>query len=230
MRTVMEARALWKVYQTGDNLVQAVRGVDLKLKQGEMVAIMGRSGCGKTTLLNVLSGIDEPSSGEVFVGDKQLFGISDDERTEMRAQNFGFVFQSFNLLPVLSAVENVELPLLLIGKSSTEARDGAIKALTSVGLEDRANHRPTELSGGQQQRVAIARAIVHSPSVILCDEPTGNLDSATSSEVMQLLRQINIENNSMLLLVTHDDKIAKQCDRILKMDDGIIIADTSEEE
>jgi putative ABC transport system ATP-binding protein len=226
----MEARALWKVYQTGDNLVQAVRGVDLKLKQGEMVAIMGRSGCGKTTLLNVLSGIDEPSSGEVLVGEKQLFGISDDERTEMRAQNFGFVFQSFNLLPVLSAVENVELPLLLIGKSSTEARDGAIKALTSVGLEDRANHRPTELSGGQQQRVAIARAIVHSPSVILCDEPTGNLDSATSSEVMQLLRQINIENNSMLLLVTHDDKIAKQCDRILKMDDGIIIADTSEEE
>jgi putative ABC transport system ATP-binding protein len=195
-----------------------------------MVAIMGRSGCGKTTLLNVLSGIDEPSSGEVLVGEKQLFGISDDERTEMRAQNFGFVFQSFNLLPVLSAVENVELPLLLIGKSSTEARDGAIKALTSVGLEDRANHRPTELSGGQQQRVAIARAIVHSPSVILCDEPTGNLDSATSSEVMQLLRQINIENNSMLLLVTHDDKIAKQCDRILKMDDGIIIADTSEEE
>ena len=230
MRTVMEARALWKVYQTGDNHVQAVRGVDLKLKQGEMVAIMGRSGCGKTTLLNVLSGIDEPSSGEVLVGEKQLFGISDDERTEMRAQNFGFVFQSFNLLPVLSAVENVELPLLLIGKSSTEARDGAIKALTSVGLEDRANHRPTELSGGQQQRVAIARAIVHSPSVILCDEPTGNLDSATSSEVMQLLRQINIENNSMLLLVTHDDKIAKQCDRILKMDDGIIIADTSEEE
>jgi putative ABC transport system ATP-binding protein len=226
----MEARALWKVYQTGDNIVQAVRGVDIKLQQGEMVAIMGRSGCGKTTLLNVLSGIDEPSSGEVLVSDKQLFGISDDERTEMRAQNFGFIFQSFNLLPVLSAVENVELPLLLIGMSSTEARDGALKALTSVGLEDRANHRPTELSGGQQQRVAIARAIVHSPSVILCDEPTGNLDSATSSEVMQLLRQINIENNSMLLLVTHDDKIAKQCDRILKMEDGIIISDISEEE
>ena len=230
MRTGMEARALWKVYQTGDNIVQAVRGVDIKLQQGEMVAIMGRSGCGKTTLLNVLSGIDEPSSGEVLVSDKQLFGISDDERTEMRAQNFGFIFQSFNLLPVLSAVENVELPLLLIGMSSTEARDGALKALTSVGLEDRANHRPTELSGGQQQRVAIARAIVHSPSVILCDEPTGNLDSATSSEVMQLLRQINIENNSMLLLVTHDDKIAKQCDRILKMEDGIIISDISEEE
>jgi putative ABC transport system ATP-binding protein len=226
----MEARALWKVYQTGDNIVQAVRGINIKLQQGEMVAIMGRSGCGKTTLLNVLSGIDEPSSGEVLVDDKQLFGISDDERTEMRAQNFGFVFQSFNLLPVLSAVENVELPLLLIGKSSTEAREGALKALTSVGLEDRANHRPSELSGGQQQRVAIARAIVHSPSVILCDEPTGNLDSATSSEVMQLLRQINLENNSTLLLVTHDLKIAQQCDRILKMDDGIFISEISEEE
>lgn len=230
MRTAMEARALWKVYQTGDNIVQAVRGINIKLQQGEMVAIMGRSGCGKTTLLNVLSGIDEPSSGEVLVDDKQLFGISDDERTEMRAHNFGFVFQSFNLLPVLSAVENVELPLLLIGKSSTEAREGALKALTSVGLEDRANHRPSELSGGQQQRVAIARAIVHSPSVILCDEPTGNLDSTTSSEVMQLLRQKNVENNSTLLLVTHDLKIAQQCDRILKMDDGIFINEISEEE
>ncbi len=226
----MEARALWKVYQTGDNTVQAVRGVNVKLQQGEMVAIMGPSGCGKTTLLNVLSGIDEPSSGEVLVGGKQLFGISDDERTEMRAQNFGFVFQNFNLLPVLSAVENVELPLLLIGKSSTEAREGSLKALASVGLEDRASHRPSELSGGQQQRVAIARAIVHSPSVVFCDEPTGNLDSTTSGEVMKLLKQINIENNSTLLLVTHDEKIAQQCDRTLKMDDGIIITDISEEE
>lgn len=226
----MEARALWKVYQTGDNMVQAVRGVNIKLSQGEMVAIMGPSGCGKTTLLNVLSGIDEPSSGQVLVDGKQLFGISDDERTEMRAHNFGFIFQNFNLLPVLSAVENVELPLLLIGTASSEAREGALKALTSVGLEDRANHRPSELSGGQQQRVAIARAIVHSPSVILCDEPTGNLDSGTSGEVMQLLKKINIENNSLLLLVTHDIKIAQQCDRILQMDDGIIINDNSEEE
>ena len=230
MRTAMEARALWKVYQTGDNTVQAVRGVHIEFQQGEMVAIMGPSGCGKTTLLNVLSGIDEPSSGEVLVGGKQLFGISDDERTEMRAQNFGFIFQNFNLLPVLSAVENVELPLLLIGKSSAEAREGSLKALASVGLEDRASHRPSELSGGQQQRVAIARAIVHSPSVIFCDEPTGNLDSATSSEVMQLLKQINVENNSMLLLVTHDEKIAQQCDRTLKMHDGIIITNISEEE
>jgi ABC-type lipoprotein export system ATPase subunit len=210
--------------------VQAVRGINIKLLQGEMVAIMGPSGCGKTTLLNVLSGIDEPSSGQVLVDGKQLFGISDDERTEMRAHNFGFIFQNFNLLPVLSAVENVELPLLLVGKASSEARQGALKALSSVGLEDRANHRPSELSGGQQQRVAIARAIVHSPSVILCDEPTGNLDSGTSGEVMQLLKQINLENNSLLLVVTHDIKIAQQCDRILQMDDGLIINDNSEEE
>ncbi|MEZ7993806.1 MAG: ABC transporter ATP-binding protein [Candidatus Poseidoniaceae archaeon] len=230
MRTTMEARALWKVYQSGDNMVQAVRGINIKLLQGEMVAIMGPSGCGKTTLLNVLSGIDEPSSGQVLVDGKQLFGISDDERTEMRAHNFGFIFQNFNLLPVLSAVENVELPLLLVGKASSEARQGALKALSSVGLEDRANHRPSELSGGQQQRVAIARAIVHSPSVILCDEPTGNLDSGTSGEVMQLLKQINLENNSLLLVVTHDIKIAQQCDRILQMDDGLIINDNSEEE
>jgi ABC-type lipoprotein export system ATPase subunit len=148
----------------------------------------------------------------------------------MRAHNFGFIFQNFNLLPVLSAVENVELPLLLVGKASSEARQGALKALSSVGLEDRANHRPSELSGGQQQRVAIARAIVHSPSVILCDEPTGNLDSGTSGEVMQLLKQINLENNSLLLVVTHDIKIAQQCDRILQMDDGLIINDNSEEE
>jgi putative ABC transport system ATP-binding protein len=226
----MEARALWKVYQSGDNMVQAVRGINIKLLQGEMVAIMGPSDCGKTTLLNVLSGIDEPSSGQVLVDGKQLFGISDDERTEMRAHNFGFIFQNFNLLPVLSAVENVELPLLLVGKASSEARQGALKALSSVGLEDRANHRPSELSGGQQQRVAIARAIVHSPSVILCDEPTGNLDSGTSGEVMQLLKQINLENNSLLLVVTHDIKIAQQCDRILQMDDGLIINDNSEEE
>ncbi|MEZ8112839.1 MAG: ABC transporter ATP-binding protein [Candidatus Poseidoniaceae archaeon] len=211
-------------------MVQAVRGINIKLLQGEMVAIMGPSGCGKTTLLNVLSGIDEPSSGQVLVDGKQLFGISDDERTEMRAHNFGFIFQNFNLLPVLSAVENVELPLLLVGKASSEARQGALKALSSVGLEDRANHRPSELSGGQQQRVAIARAIVHSPSVILCDEPTGNLDSGTSGEVMQLLKQINLENNSLLLVVTHDIKIAQQCDRILQMDDGLIINDNSEEE
>ena len=191
MRPVMQATALWKIYASGESTVQAVRGVDVEIKEGEMIAIMGPSGCGKTTLLNVLSGIDEPNSGEVLIDGNPMYSVSDDKRTQMRAQNLGFIFQDFNLLPVLSAVENVELPLLLLGKSASESRKSALEALDSVGLADRSEHRPTELSGGQQQRVAIARAIVHHPKVILCDEPTGNLDSATSSTVMTLLKEIN---------------------------------------
>jgi len=188
-----------------------------------MIAIMGPSGCGKTTLLNVLSGIDEPNSGEVMIDGNPMYSVSDDKRTQMRAQNLGFIFQDFNLLPVLSAVENVELPLLLLGKSASESRKSALEALDSVGLADRSEHRPTELSGGQQQRVAIARAIVHHPKVILCDEPTGNLDSATSSTVMTLLKEINNKLGTTFLLVTHDKDVASQCSRILRMDDGLMV-------
>jgi len=223
MRPVMQATALWKIYASGDSTVQAVRGVDVEIKEGEMIAIMGPSGCGKTTLLNVLSGIDEPNSGEVMIDGNPMYSVSDDKRTQMRAQNLGFIFQDFNLLPVLSAVENVELPLLLLGKSASEARKSALEALDSVGLADRSEHRPTELSGGQQQRVAIARAIVHHPKVILCDEPTGNLDSATSSTVMTLLKEINKKLGTTFLLVTHDKDVASQCSRILQMDDGLIV-------
>jgi putative ABC transport system ATP-binding protein len=197
-----------------------------------MIAIMGPSGCGKTTLLNVLSGIDEPTSGTVMIDNKSLFAVSDDERSRIRAEYLGFIFQDFNLLPVLSAVENVELPLLLLGKSATESRSTALEALKAVGLGDRSEHRPSELSGGQQQRVAIARAIVHSPSVILCDEPTGNLDSATSASVMSLLKSINKKMGTTFLLVTHDSDVAKQCSRVLRMEDGLIVKDErgSEEE
>ena len=152
-----------------------------------------------------------------------MYSVSDDKRTQMRAQNLGFIFQDFNLLPVLSAVENVELPLLLLGKSASESRKSALEALDSVGLADRSEHRPTELSGGQQQRVAIARAIVHHPKVILCDEPTGNLDSATSSTVMNLLKEINNKLGTTFLLVTHDKDVASQCTRILRMDDGLMV-------
>ena len=219
----MQATALWKIYASGDSTVQAVRGVDVEIKEGEMIAIMGPSGCGKTTLLNVLSGIDEPNSGEVMIDGNPMYSVSDDKRTQMRAQNLGFIFQDFNLLPVLSAVENVELPLLLLGKSASEARKSALEALDSVGLADRSEHRPTELSGGQQQRVAIARAIVHHPKVILCDEPTGNLDSATSSTVMTLLKEINKKLGTTFLLVTHDKDVASQCSRILQMDDGLMV-------
>ena len=223
MRPVMQATALWKIYASGESTVQAVRGVDVEVKEGEMIAIMGPSGCGKTTLLNVLSGIDEPNSGEVLIDGSPMYSVSDDKRTQMRAENLGFIFQDFNLLPVLSAVENVELPLLLLGKSASESRKSALEALDSVGLADRSEHRPTELSGGQQQRVAIARAIVHHPKVILCDEPTGNLDSATSSTVMTLLKEINKKLGTTFLLVTHDKDVASQCSRILQMDDGLMV-------
>jgi len=219
----MQATALWKIYASGESTVQAVKGVDVDIKEGEMIAIMGPSGCGKTTLLNVLSGIDEPNSGEVLISGSPMYSVSDDQRTWMRAQNLGFIFQDFNLLPVLSAVENVELPLLLLGKSASESRKSALEALDSVGLADRSEHRPTELSGGQQQRVAIARAIVHHPKVILCDEPTGNLDSTTSDTVMNLLKEINKKLGTTFLLVTHDKDVASQCSRILLMDDGLIV-------
>ena len=225
MRAVMQANELWKLYASGESTVQAVKGVNVSICAGEMIAIMGPSGCGKTTLLNVLSGIDEPTSGEVDINGKSLFSVSDDERSRMRAEYLGFIFQDFNLLPVLSAVENVELPLLLLGKSANDARTTALDALSAVGLSDRSDHRPSELSGGQQQRVAIARAIVHNPAVVLCDEPTGNLDSKTSNNVMSLLKSINQKMGTTFLLVTHDSSIAKQCSRILNMDDGEIISD-----
>jgi putative ABC transport system ATP-binding protein len=225
MRAVMQANELWKLYASGESTVQAVKGVNVTIGEGEMIAIMGPSGCGKTTLLNVLSGIDEPTAGEVTIDEKSLFAVSDNERSRMRAEYLGFIFQDFNLLPVLSAVENVELPLLLLGKPANEARNTALDALKAVGLGERSGHRPSELSGGQQQRVAIARAIVHNPSVVLCDEPTGNLDSATSASVMELLKNINKKMGTTFLLVTHDSEVAKQCNRILHMDDGEIISD-----
>lgn len=221
----MQASELWKLYASGESTVQAVKGVNVSIGEGEMIAIMGPSGCGKTTLLNVLSGIDEPTSGTVTIDDKSLFTASDNERSKMRAEYLGFIFQDFNLLPVLSAVENVELPLLLLGNSAGEARSTALDALSAVGLGDRSEHRPSELSGGQQQRVAIARAIVHNPSVILCDEPTGNLDSATSASVMALLKSINEKMGTTFLLVTHDSDVAAQCSRILHMEDGEIVSD-----
>lgn len=232
MGAVMKATQLWKIYPSGESTIQAVKGVNLEVEVGEMVAIMGPSGCGKTTLLNILSGIDEPHSGEVMVKGQPLFGISDDARTRMRAEHLGFIFQDFNLLPVLSAVENVELPMLLLGHSASESRSGALEALASVGLEDRAEHRPAELSGGQQQRVAVARALVHNPAVILCDEPTGNLDSATSFEVLELLLQLNKERKTTFLIVTHDPVIAQNCTRTLQMSDGVIVDDqkSSQEE
>ena len=226
MTPALEAHSLWKLYEAGESLVEAVRDVNIKIDSGEMVAVMGPSGCGKTTLLNILSGIDEPSSGMVSVNGEKLYGISDDARTDLRGASFGFIFQDFNLLPVLSAAENVELPLLLKGEAPHEARKKALEALEMVGLEDRGEHRPAELSGGQQQRVAVARAIVHQPSIILCDEPTGNLDNNTSKEVMSLLSEMNRNQRTTFLIVTHDANIAAKCQRTITMSDGMVLTDS----
>ena len=222
MAVALACEGLWKIYEMGDEKVQAVRGINLSINQGEMVAIMGPSGCGKTTLLNILAGIDDPSAGQVTVAGKPLFGISDDERTNLRGREMGFIFQKFHLLEVMNAVENVEIPLLLLGNDASSARKKATEALVKVGLGDRCDHRPAELSGGQQQRVSIARALVHEPSVILCDEPTGNLDSQTSDQVMNLLTELN-ESGSTLVVVTHDDEIAARCSRVIRIRDGRIM-------
>ena len=224
MAVALSCQGLWKIYEMGDEKVQAVRGIDLEIMTGEMVAIMGPSGCGKTTLLNILSGIDEPSAGQVMIASKPLFGISDDERTDLRGREMGFIFQKFHLLDVMNAVENVEIPLLLMGIEPSDARMTAAAALEKVRLADRLTHRPSELSGGQQQRVSIARAIVHDPSVILCDEPTGNLDSETSQQVMELLSELN-NSGSTIVIVTHDNEIANQCSRVIRINDGRIIDD-----
>ncbi|MBA88692.1 MAG: macrolide ABC transporter ATP-binding protein [Euryarchaeota archaeon] len=222
MAVALSCEGLWKIYEMGDEKIQAIKGVSLSINQGEMVAVMGPSGCGKTTLLNILSGIDDPSAGQVNVAGKPLFGISDDERSDIRGKEMGFIFQKFHLLDVMNAVENVEIPLLLAGTNPSDARKKATKALTKVGLSERVNHRPSELSGGQQQRVSIARAIVHDPSVILCDEPTGNLDSLTSKNVMELLLELN-QSGSTIVIVTHDDDIASMCTRIVRIKDGSVV-------
>ena len=225
MSSVIEARGLWKVYDTGSNQVQALRGVDLSIEAGEMVAIMGPSGCGKTTLLNCVSSLDEFTAGEVLVDGRPISEMSDRERTKMRAQRLGFVFQSFNLLPVLSAVENIELPLLMNDIAPKEARVRALSALESVGLRDWAGHLPAELSGGEQQRVTIARAFVHEPALILADEPTGNLDTSTSGVVIDLLVDLNRSHGITFLLVTHEEEIARKCTRIVTIRDGLIVSD-----
>ena len=232
MTTVLEARELWKVYDTGTNRVEALRKVSVSLKPGEMVAVMGPSGCGKTTLLNCLSGLDEISSGEVLIHGQPLSQMSDYNLTSLRGSQLGFIFQSFNLLPVLTAVENVELPLLMAGTPPREAREKALEALDAVGLGDRDGHLPAELSGGQQQRVTIARSFVHDPAVIFADEATGNLDSQTSDEIIDLLLSLNAERGVTMLLVTHDSEIAARCSRVLVMQDGRIVEDrrTGEEE
>ncbi len=223
LEDIIRSEKLHKYYE-GEVRVHALRGVDISIKKGEMVAIMGPSGCGKTTLLNSLSGLDDISSGKVWIGDQDLNELSDNQKTEMRALSMGFIFQFYNLLPVLSAVENVELPLLLAGKTK-DARKKAEKALDLVGLSHRYDHRPSALSGGERQRVTIARAIVNEPDIIWADEPTGDLDTKTSDKIMDILCKLNKKNGHTMILVTHEDRVAERADRILHMESGLIERD-----
>ena len=222
---IVEAIGLVKTYATGEGEpnVPALRGVDFRVRRGEMVAIMGPSGCGKTTLLNCLAGIDAIDGGDVLINGTSLSRMDDATLTRYRATSMGFVFQSFNLLPVLTAVENVEFPLLLTGAPPAEARQRARDALRDVDLSDREAHRPSRLSGGQQQRVAVARAIVASPAIVWADEPTGNLDSVSAGQLMGLLRELNRTRGQTFLVVTHAREVGLQCDRIVHMKDGLIL-------
>jgi putative ABC transport system ATP-binding protein len=203
--------------------VKALDRVDLAVERGEMVAIMGPSGCGKTTLLNCLSGLDAIDEGEVRIEGRPLSGLSDRERTDYRARRMGFVFQFYNLMPVLSAVENVELPLLVARVPSREARRRALDALALVGIADRARHVPDELSGGERQRVTIARSLVNDPAIVWADEPTGDLDSETADEVVTLMRTLNVERGFTFLVVTHDMAVGRRTDRIVRMLDGRVV-------
>jgi putative ABC transport system ATP-binding protein len=222
---VIEAVDLHKTYVTGRLSVPALRGVSLRISRSEIVAIVGPSGCGKTTLLHCLSGLEDFERGEVLLEGQSLARLSDNQKADHRARRVGFVFQSYNLLPVLNALENVELPLLLAGRASGEARRRAMRALEVVGLENRLRHRPGELSGGQQQRVAIARALATEPAVIFADEPTGNLDSDSAEEVMQLIDRLNAENGQTFVLVTHAREVAAHARRIIRMRDGEVVGD-----
>ncbi len=223
MAPIVEARSVAKAYDTGVVQVQALRGVDLELEQGEMVAIMGPSGCGKTTLLNCLSGLDSIDDGEVLIEGTALSQMSDRERTDYRARRMGFVFQFYNLMPVLTAVENVELPLLVGRVGAAEARRRALDALALVGLDRRAHHVPDALSGGERQRATIARSLVNDPAIVWADEPTGDLDSENATEIVELMRRLNVEQGLTFLIVTHDIAVGRKTDRILRMLDGEVV-------
>jgi putative ABC transport system ATP-binding protein len=219
---IVEARGVKRVYRSGQITVEALRGIDLDVRRQEMVAVMGPSGCGKTTLLNCFSGLDDLSAGQVKVGGVDVHKMSDNAKSEFRAKKMGFIFQAYNLLPVLTALENVELPLLVSHVKESEARRGALEALELVGLAEWQRHRPSELSGGQQQRVAIARGLVNKPAIVWGDEPTGNLDSERSQEIVDLLRRLNREVGLTLVVVTHDPGVARKADRVVMMKNGEI--------
>ena len=220
---VVDARELTKVYQMGDVQVHALRGLSLKIKPGEVISIMGPSGSGKSTLMNMLGCLDIPTSGEYLLDGESVSDMNDNQLADIRNRKVGFVFQSFNLLPRSTALTNVELPLRYSKSNGKDRRKKAYEALEAVGLADRVNHRPNELSGGQQQRVALARAIVTNPSIIMADEPSGNLDSKSGDEIMEMLLNLNKERGATLIIVTHDPEIAEHTERIVHILDGAVV-------
>ncbi len=223
----INAQSVVKTYGSNGQTVHALRGIDLTVTKGEMVAIMGPSGCGKTTLLNCVSGLDDIDDGTIQIDGSDIARMSDKTKTTYRARNMGFIFQTYNLLPVLSAVENVELPLIVSGVSPREARARSLAALETVQLKGKANARPSHLSGGQRQRVTVARALVNDPAIVWADEPTGALDSTTANEIMELMETLNREKGLTFVIVTHDPGVGARCHRTIHMRDGAIVDNTS---
>ena len=226
MNVLVEIRRVTKTYRRGGETIEVLHGIDLDIPRGDFVALMGPSGSGKTTLLNLIGGLDTPTAGTIVVDDRRIDRLSSGELARWRASNVGFVFQFYNLLPVLSAQRNVELPLLLTNLGAAERRRRAEIALTLVGLRERARHKPRELSGGQEQRVAIARAIVSDPALLVCDEPTGDLDRATAHEIMMLLQALNRDHGKTIVMVTHDPKAAEYARHQLHLDKGTLAEST----
>ena len=222
MKAIVKVHGVKKAYRMGKVIVPALRGVSFEVEEGEFLAVLGPSGSGKSTLLHLIGCLDRPDEGKIFIDGSDLLKLSDEELAELRLRKIGFVFQFFNLLPRLTAIRNVELPLLIAGVSEKEARERAMEMLRLVGLEARVNHRPTELSGGEQQRVAIARALINNPKIVLADEPTGNLDTKSGWEIVQLMKRLNKERGQTFIVVTHDPHIAETADRILYLKDGLI--------